>query len=249
MPEILLKVNEVRRVFGSLVAVDGLSFEIEKGDIYGIAGPNGSGKTTLMNLITQVFRPNAGEIFFKGKPIHKLSSHQICHLGIARTFQQTIVFGTMSIMDNMLAGATFGRNMNATYKSQEKMRELLRFVELDKPEDGIVGKLILSDRKKLMIAVALATEPELLILDEPCAGLTTAESKDVIDMIQKIHDRGITVMIIEHNMPVLMNISSKVMIIDHGTKLSEGTPEDVSNDPAVIEKYLGNTCSTPEVIS
>lgn len=241
MQNALLQVDKASRNFGNLAAVDQLSFEVEKGEIFGIAGPNGSGKTTLMNIITQVIPPTSGQIFFKGVPIHKLSAYNICHLGIARTFQKPTVFESMSVLDNLVIGSTFGSNHNGMVKDLDKIKELLDFVVYNKPLHTIAGRLLINDRKKIMIAIALITYPELLILDEPCAGLNTLESKDSIKLIKKISEKGTTVMLIEHNMKVLMNISDRVMIMDHGTKLCLDTPTKVCKNELVIKKYLGNS--------
>ncbi|MEB3100817.1 ABC transporter ATP-binding protein [Ferviditalea candida] len=237
--KVLLQAKQVHRYFGSLAAVNDLSFELYEGEILGVAGPNGSGKTTLMNVITQVIPPSKGEIWFNDQPIHNLKAYEICHLGISRTFQHTTVFDSLSIVDNMIIGAVFGKNRKSDQPSREAVREILQFVGLDADEHLLAGQLKANDKKKLMIAIAIATKPKLLILDEPCAGLTTIESKEIIQLIKQINQRNITVMLIEHNMQVLMNISDRVMIIDHGTKLSEGTPEQIWNDERVIETYLG----------
>ncbi len=235
----ILRVENASRLFGSLRAVDGLSFEVYEGEIFGIAGPNGSGKTTLMNIITQVIPPNSGHIFFHDKPIHKMPSHKICHEGIGRTFQNPTVFESLSILDNMIIGSTFGKNHNRLQSNMDKIKEVLDFVNLDKPLDRIAGKLLVNDKKKLMMAIALIAEPSLLILDEPCAGLNISEAKESIELIRKIGEKGITVMLIEHNMQVLMNISDRVMIMDAGKKLCMGPPSHVCTNELVIEKYLG----------
>ncbi len=245
MPEnkTLLKVINASRHFGSLAAVDKLSFQVNSGEVFGIAGPNGSGKTTLMNIITQVIPPTDGEIIFNGTPIHKMEAPMICHLGIARTFQKPTVFESMSVWDNMVIGLTFGSNHNKLQRDKDKVKSILEFVGFEKPLDKIAGELIINDRKKLMLAIALATDPKLLILDEPCAGLNALESKEAIELIGLVAKKGTTVMLIEHNMKVLMNISDRVMIMDHGTLLCLGTPAEVSTNKQVIEKYLGNSVS------
>lgn len=237
--KIVLEAKNLYRYFGSYAAVNNLSFEVSEKEILGIAGPNGSGKTTLMNIITQVIPPSSGEIIFNGKSIQDLQAFNICHLGIARTYQQPMIFGTLSVIDNLLVGLTFGKKMTKTETNKEEVMEILQFVGLDQKKDLVAEKLIVNDKKKLMIAIALATDPHLLILDEPCAGLTTIESKGIIHLIEKINQRGVTVILIEHNMQVLMNISHRVMIIDQGSKMCEGTPEFVYNNEQVIEKYLG----------
>lgn len=235
---VLLELKNASRYFGSLAAVNGLSFRVYENEILGIAGPNGSGKTTLMNIITQVIPPSNGEILFRNQPIHQLKAHQICHYGISRTFQHPTVFETMTVLDNLQVGATFGKNRKNGFHGNEA-RDILGFVGLSGKENVTANRLLVNDKKKLMIAVALSTKPKLLILDEPCAGLTTIESKDIIALIEKINLRNITVMLIEHNMQVLMNISHRVLIIDQGSKLCEGTPQQILQDEQVIEKYLG----------
>lgn len=237
----ILKVENATRLFGSLRAVDDLSFEVYEGEVFGVAGPNGSGKTTLMNIITQVIPPNAGSFHFKEIPIHKMSSPQICHAGIGRTYQNPMVFESMSVLDNMVIGRTFGKNHNRTIRDVDRIQEILEFLHFEEPLDKKAGRLLVNNKKKLMMAIALAAEPELLILDEPCAGLTLSESKESIDLIRKIGQRGITIILIEHNMQVLMNISDRVMMMDSGKQMCLGTPAAVCGDQTVIEKYLGKS--------
>ncbi len=235
--KIILEAKNVFRYFGSYAAVNDLSFQLKEHEILGVAGPNGSGKTTLMNVITQVIPPSKGEIYFENKPIHNLKPYQICHNGIARTFQQPMIFETLSVLDNVMIGAKFGDKKERLKKAD--IDHIMDFIGISDKKDKRAGSLSVNDRKKLMIAVALATAPKLLILDEPCAGLTTIESKEIIQLIEKVNRQGITVMLIEHNMSVLMNISHRVMIIDQGSLMCEGSPEYVWNHEQVMEKYLG----------
>ncbi len=237
--KVILETKNAYRYFGSYAAVNDLSFQIFENEILGVAGPNGSGKTTLMNIITQVIPPSRGEIIFNGQPIQNFKAHDICHLGIARTYQQPMIFATLSVMDNMMIGATFGKKKGGDRARIDELEQILKFIGLDGKKEMIADKLLVSEKKKLMIAIALATKPKLLILDEPCAGLTTIESKEIIQLIERINKQGMTVLLIEHNMQVLMNISHRVMIIDQGSKMCEGTPEYVYNNEQVIEKYLG----------
>jgi branched-chain amino acid transport system ATP-binding protein len=213
--------------------------DVRDGEVFGIAGPNGSGKTTLINTITHLIAPNGGEIFFYDHAIHRMNSFKICHLGIARTFQIPEIFGSLSVMDNLLLGSIYGMRHEKSIQRKDHIRGIINFVGLKGRESRPAGSLIISEQKRLMIAIALATGPRLLILDEPTAGLTAIESKDMIVMIDQINKQGITVVLIEHNMKVLMGISDRVMIMNHGVKVCEGTPDDVSNDEAVIEMYLG----------
>ena len=235
----ILKLENVSRYFGNLAAVKEMNLEVQAGEIYGIAGPNGSGKTTLINTITHIIPPNEGHITFKGHPIHNLQTFTICHLGIARTFQNPEIFTSLSVMDNVRLGAVYGLRQKKGVLKGEHIRDILKFVGLEGKEEVAAGGLIVSQKKRLMLGIALATQPQLLILDEPCAGLTAIEAKEMIRLVGRIHDEGITLVVIEHNMKVLMNISNRVMIMNHGIKICEGTPEHVSCDDQVIELYLG----------
>lgn len=237
----ILKVNNLSKYFGALAAVDNLSFEVEKGEIYGIAGPNGSGKTTLINSITKVLQPNGGEIFLDDTPIHNLTQDQICRLGIARIFQDPKVFSSFSVLENVNLGKVFGGKDKDIGLG---VNEIIDFVGLSDQKNKLAEKLIVSDKKKLMIAIALATSPKLLLLDEPCAGLNVIESDNVIQLIKKINDeKNISVILVEHNMKILMSISDKVLILDEGKKLCEGPPGHVCSNEGVIQRYLGKTMS------
>jgi branched-chain amino acid transport system ATP-binding protein len=235
----ILTLRDVYRYFGSLAAVNEMNLEVKRGEVFGIAGPNGSGKTTLINIITHTIPPSRGEIYFKRKAIQTLKPFTICHLGIARTFQNPEVFRSLSVVDNLLLGAIHGMKGERGTGKVVQIRAILDFVGLVNKDHVTAENLVISDKKKLMLAIALATRPALLILDEPCSGLTAIESNDMISMIGKINRQGITMMVVEHNMKVLMKISDRVMIMNHGVKVCEGSPDYVCSDEQVIEMYLG----------
>jgi branched-chain amino acid transport system ATP-binding protein len=233
----ILKCNEVSKYFGSLAAVNKVSFSIEEGEIFGIAGPNGSGKTTLFNLITGVF-PFEGSIKFQDREINGLKPHTICHQGIARTFQIPQLFSTLSVYDNIRVGAQFGGN--GRQAPLEIIDEVMDFVGLKGGENMVAANLKLLDKKLTMMAVALATNPKMLILDEPMGGLSPQEIGLSIDMIKKVNEKmGITVIIIEHFMKVLTELSRRMMVLESGTAICFGTPKEVTQDKKVIECYLG----------
>lgn len=235
----ILQLKNVSKYFGSLAAVDNINFEIVPGEIFGIAGPNGSGKTTLINIITHTIPPSSGVIHFKGQSIQNLRAHKICRLGIARTFQNPEIFKSLPAIDNVILGATHGLPGEGKIKRFEHVTKILNFVGLSKKKDVTAKNLIISEKKKLMLAVALSTNPKLLILDEPCSGLTSIESKEMISLIKEINKKDITVMIIEHNMKVLMSISDRVMIMNHGENICEDTPDNVCKNDQIIDIYLG----------
>jgi branched-chain amino acid transport system ATP-binding protein len=235
----ILQLKNVSKYFGSLAAVDNINFEIVPGEIFGIAGPNGSGKTTLINIITHTLPPSSGEIHFNGQSIQNLRAYKICRLGIARTFQNPEIFKSLPAIDNVVLGATHGLLGGGKTKRSEHVTKILNFVGLSKKKDVTSKNLIISEKKKLMLAVALSTNPKLLILDEPCSGLTSIESKEMISLIKEINKKDITVMIIEHNMKVLMSISDRVMIMNHGENICEDTPDNVCKNDQIIDIYLG----------
>jgi branched-chain amino acid transport system ATP-binding protein len=223
--------------FGGLTAVNDLNFQVEKGEIYGLIGPNGSGKTTVFNLITGYHPTSSGEILFRGDPINGLPTWKICKLGVGRTFQVVKPLRRMSVLENVMTSA-----FNRTGKKSEaidKAMEVLEFCELVKKKDYPAKGLTIGDRKRLEIGRALATGPELLLLDETMAGLTPQEQTAGAELIRKIRDSGITIIIVEHIMHVIMNICDRLLCINYGQDIARGTPVEVANDQAVIEAYLG----------
>ena len=237
----LLEVKKVSRFFGGLAAVKDVTFEVRKGEILGLIGPNGAGKTTMFNVVNGFYPPSRGEVLFKGERISGLKPHQICRRGMARTFQVVKPLQRMSVMDNVIASA-FLRAKDRT-QAEEIAAETLRFTGLYDDRDVISKGLPLGRRKRLEIARALATRPELLLLDESCAGLNPTELDESIGIIRKIKDKGITVMIIEHHMRVIMSISDRIVVLSYGEKLAEGTPQEIGRNPLVIEAYLGEAQS------
>lgn len=234
----LLRLEGVTKRFGEFTVIDNLSFDVADGDVFGIAGPNGAGKTTLFNVITGKYGAD-GKIFFKDHPIHGLPPHRICHQGIARTFQMPFLFNSMDIISNVRVGAHFG---NVSEREEDSIiEEVLRFTELEEKKLLSVSGLKIYDKKLTMLASALATKPKLLLLDEPVGGLSPIEAEEFIMQVRKINNEmGITIIVIEHMMRVLVEISNKLMIIDNGKKISFGEPEEVVKDPNVIEVYLGD---------
>ena len=236
----ILKCKNVTKRFGSLAAVDDLSFDVEEGEIYGIAGPNGSGKTTLFNVITGVY-PFSGDILFQGGRISGLSAYKICHKGIARTFQIPQLFLSLPVYENIRAGAHFGAPGKQA-NEKETVKEVIDFVGLKGQENTVAANLKLLDKKRTMIATALATKPRLLLLDEPIAGLSPAEVKESVDMFKKINgELGLTIIIIEHFMKVLTELSNRLMILENGRNICIGVPVEVSKNEKVIECYLGDS--------
>ena len=234
----ILECKQMTKQFGKLVAVDNVSFDVRDGEIFGIAGPNGSGKTTVFNLITGIY-PYEGEVSFCGENINGLSSYKICHKGIARTFQVPQLFLTLPVSENVRAGAHFG-SPHVRHDEEETIREVIDFVGLTEQKQTIASNLKLLDKKRTMIATALATRPKLLLLDEPIAGLSPPEIRESVAMFKRINQElGLTVIIIEHFMRVLTELSNRLMILENGRVICLGEPAEVSKDKRVIRCYLG----------
>ena len=233
----MLEVKNLTKYFGGLGAVRKLSFKVEKRDIFGLIGPNGAGKTTVFNLINGFYHPTSGEILFKGKPISGFKPNVICRMGIARTFQVVKPLSRMTVLENVMASA-FCR-VDSLNIAKEEALKTLEFCSLIHRKDYLAKSLTIGDRKRLEIARALATRPEIILLDETAAGLNPTELDQAIALIKKIRDQGITILIVEHIMRVIMSISDRIHAINYGQTIAEGTPQEVANNKAVIEAYLG----------
>ncbi|MDP2279790.1 MAG: ABC transporter ATP-binding protein [Nitrospirota bacterium] len=233
----LLEVKDVSMFFGGLAAISNVSFSIQKGEILGLIGPNGAGKTTMFNVVNGFYNPTKGEVYFKDKKISGYKPYQICRLGIARTFQVVKPLQRMSVLDNVIASAFL--RVKSRAQAEERAIETIKFAGLYDDRNVISKGLPLGKRKKLEIARALATQPEMLLLDESFAGLNPSELDESIGIIKKIKDRGITIMIIEHHMRVIMSISDRIVVLNYGEKIAEGTPHEIGSNPLVVEAYLG----------
>jgi branched-chain amino acid transport system ATP-binding protein len=242
---ILFDARRISKRYGGLSAVDDVSFQVHAGETFGIAGPNGAGKTTLFDIVTGMTKLSSGEIHFQSKPIHTASVHEICHRGIARTFQLPSVFDSETVLANAVVGAHNGsgprwwtglRRNDATLEKAERELEFVGLAHLAAVE---AGPLPVFDKKRLMIASALAGDPVMLFLDEPFGGLTVAECDELIDLLKGIRERGITIVLIEHVMRALMALSDRVLIMNQGKTLFEGAPAEVLANEEVMRVYLG----------
>jgi len=236
----ILEGQDATKHFGGLAAVSHVDFHVDEGEIMGLIGPNGAGKTTLFNLISAALPISSGEIRFKGNKLNGLKPHQICKLGVSRTFQETKVFGNMPVLQNVLVGAFFGTptRVSAADAAREAS-QALEFVGLTAMSALPTKDLTMVNQKRVEVARALATKPELLLLDELMAGLTPAEVSEAMELVTRIRDKGITIFMVEHVMKAIMGICERIIVLHHGEKIAEGTPQEITANKEVIEIYLG----------
>ncbi|MBW1727633.1 MAG: ABC transporter ATP-binding protein [Deltaproteobacteria bacterium] len=252
MEENVLELQGVVMTFGGLMALSNLNFNVRRGMIKSIIGPNGAGKTTLFNVITGSFPPTQGTVKFKGQPIQHLKAHKIADRGISRTFQTVELFGNMTVLENVMLGCctrirtsflASGFVLPRSRRKEKRIREtalkILKFIGLAHKFKDLADSLPLGEQKLLEIGRALASEPELICLDEPAAGLNETETHVASSLIRAINAKGITVLLVEHDMKVVMNISDEILVLNYGQKIAEGPPEEIRNSPRVIEAYLG----------
>jgi branched-chain amino acid transport system ATP-binding protein len=241
----LLQGDKVTVSFGGLTAVSEVDFYVDKGEILGLIGPNGAGKTTLFNLISAAIPLKSGKIIFKDKDITGMKPYQVTRSGIARTFQTVKIFGSLSVLDNVRLADLFGnREKPSELQATKDAMELLEFVGLAKDVQSPASDLTLANQKRLEMARALATKPDLLLLDELMAGLNQTEVSEAMDDIRQIRDRGITIIMIEHVMKAIMNVCDRIVVLNYGKKIADGTPQEIVNSKTVIEVYLGEETTT-----
>jgi branched-chain amino acid transport system ATP-binding protein len=234
-----LRIEGLSRRFGGVIAVDDVTLSISKGEIVGLIGPNGAGKTTLVNLVTGFVAKSAGRVFFEEADITRQPPHLIARHGIARTFQIVQPFSEMTALENVMAGALFAGRRTHLRQAADEARQSLAFVGLNHVTERPASELSLADRKKLELAKSLAMQPRLLFLDEVHAGLNSGEIKHALDLIHRIADTGVTIVIIEHLLRVVLSVVRRLIVLHHGAMLSDGPPRTVISDPAVIKAYVG----------
>ncbi len=242
MSETILEGKEVTVYFGGLAAVKDVDFDVRKGEILGLIGPNGAGKTTLLNLISGVYPLSKGQIIFKGERISGLQPHVIAHKGISRTFQVVKPFPGMTVRENVAVGAMYGSadHREDVTGAMKRANEIIEFVHLEKAADRRVEEVTLADRKRIELARALAMRPDLLLLDEVMAGLNPTEVESIMQLIRKVRESGVTILVIEHVMKAIMGLCDRVLVLHHGQRIALQTPSEIVNNEQVIKAYLGD---------
>ena len=236
----MLSIQGVSKRFGGLQALTNVTFDLPEGQILGLIGPNGAGKTTLFNVINGVYPVNAGRVFFLEKDVTNAKTYQMAHLGMARTHQIVQPLNELTVRENVMVGACFGRENQSLGHAAEIAEEVLGFVGLEARIEQLASSLNVAQKKRLEMARALASRPHLLLLDEVLAGLNPSEIGSMVETVKKIRQRGITIIMIEHVMKAVMNVSDRIIVLDYGVQIAEGTPEEISTNEKVIEAYLGD---------
>ena len=236
----ILELRGVSRRFGGLDALAEVDLSVQPGEIVGLIGPNGAGKTTLVNVVTGVYKPSSGSIHFNGSKIDGLKPYQISRIGVARTFQVVQPFPEMSVLENVMAPAIYAAGLKNIEEAREKALEKIEFVGLGEDEQKMASQLTFASRKRLELAKSLAMNPQLLLLDEVNAGLNPAEIDKALELIRTIAASGVTIIIIEHLMKVVLSLCNRIVVLHHGALIAEGTPKEITTDPRVVQAYLGS---------
>ena len=238
--EPILQIQNVSKRFGGLQALSHVTFDLPRTEILGLIGPNGAGKTTLFNCINGVYPPEEGKVLFLGEDITGWKPYRVAHKGLARTHQIVQPLEELTVLQNIMAGSCYGHEQRPLDEAREIADEVLAFVGLTERRDELAASLNVAQKKRLELARALAARPHLLLLDEVLAGLNPTEIGEMVEVVRGIRDQGVTILIIEHVMHALMNVSDRVIVLDYGEQIAEGTPDEIANDPRVIEAYLGD---------